>query len=182
MAMNRLLGRRKLLAVVLACCGGFAGVVAVAVAAEVPTSDTEASRAVEALLQAGREKAGVRPMGPVSDEVFLRRVSLDIAGRIPTVEEAKEFLDAAATPDMRSQLIDRLLASEGHVSHFYNLWADVFRIQESRWGHAAILAFREWLKQSIRKNHPWNRIVSEIMNADGNCLERPAVGYWYRDY
>lgn len=164
------------LAVVIVCTAAVGG------GAEVPASDADAIQAVEALLEAGRRKAGVRPTGPVSDEVFLRRVSLDIIGRIPTVDEAREFLDAPPTPDKRARLIDRLLASEGHVSHFYNHWADVFRIRESRWGHSAILAFREWLKQSIRENRPWNRMVFEIMNATGNCLESPAVGYWYRDY
>jgi len=149
--------------------------------ADIPTTTAEAVLAVEALLEAGRLRAGVKSTGSISDEVFLRRIYLDIAGRIPTLDEAESFL-AELQPNKRSQLIDRLLNSEAHVSHFYNYWADVFRIRESRWGDTAIEAFQEWVKTAIRENRPWDQMVATILNATGNCLDDPAVGYWYRDY
>lgn len=147
----------------------------------VPQTTREATLAVESLLEAGRRKAGMKLTGPISDEVFLRRIYLDVAGRIPTLEEATAFLKDSQ-PDRRAQLIDQLLASDAHVSHFYNYWADVLRIRESRWGSTAIRAFQEWLKRELRYNRPWNLMVANILNATGNCLEDPAVGYWYRDY
>lgn len=150
--------------------------------AELPRTEEDATRAVETLLEAGRRKAGVSGSAPVAEEVFVRRAYLDIAGRIPTEEEARAFLDSPETPDKRTALIDRLLESDGHVSHFYNYWADVLRIRDGRWGQEAIRAFREWLKGCLRANRPWDRIVSDILTATGNCLENPAVGYWYRDY
>ena len=64
-----------------------------------------------------------RPNEMASDEVFLRRVYLAIAGRIPTLQEAKKFLDSA-NEDKRENLIDQLLESPDYVSNMYNFWAD----------------------------------------------------------
>src|SRR5262249_11103318 len=66
-------------------------------------------------------EAGVEPAARADDAEFLRRVYLDLAGRIPSVEEARTFLEDKR-PDKRAQLVERLLASPRYVSHFTNVW------------------------------------------------------------
>ncbi|MFO7694623.1 MAG: DUF1549 domain-containing protein [Vicinamibacterales bacterium] len=67
---------------------------------------------------------GTQMNPPASDEAFLRRVDLDVAGRIPSLEESTRFLESKQA-DRRSKLIDKLLSGEGYVSHTFNWKADL---------------------------------------------------------
>ena len=87
---------------------------------------TAASRQIDAILAKEWKAAKVQPNKPADDATFLRRVYLDVTGRIPTFEEASAFLNSKA-PDKRAKLIDQLLASDGYVHHFFNYWADIHR-------------------------------------------------------
>ena len=71
----------------------------------------------------------LEPNRMAEDEVFLRRVYLDVAGRIPTLGEATDFLESA-DPNKREELIDILLSSPDYVSNMYNFWADTLRLVE----------------------------------------------------
>ena len=73
-------------------------------------------------------KQGIKPLVRTSDEVFLRRVYLDLIGRIPTAEEANNFLSKRGSNDKREKLVQSLIGSEGYVSHQYNFWADLLRV------------------------------------------------------
>lgn len=122
----------------------------------------------------------VTPNEPASDEVFLRRVYLDVAGRIPTLSEATEFLDSE-DPDKREVLIDKLLSSPDYVSNFYNFWADVLRLVERPQANIVADPYLAYVKDSIRTNKPYDRWVYEMLTADGKVWENPAVGYQLRD-
>jgi hypothetical protein len=124
----------------------------------------------------------LKPNGPINDEQFVRRIYLAAIGRIPTVAEAKEFTDSKAK-NKRNQLIDRLLESEGYVSHFYNYWADVLRINRrlGRSGASNEYAYKHWVKESLRSNKPFNEMVYEMVSADGNIWDNGATGYYHRD-
>ncbi len=124
------------------------------------------------------------PTEPTSDEQFVRRIYLDLAGRIPTYEETVEFLDDR-NPDKRAQLIDQLLDSEAFVSHFFNYLSDLLRIRDGiamdginglRAG-----AYIDWTKDQIRNNRPWDEWVSEMLSAQGFYWEEPATGYMLTD-
>ena len=95
---------------------------------------------------------------PSTDQEFLRRVYLDIIGRIPTAEEAHAFLDVES-PNKRVLLINQLLDSEGYVSHNFHWWADVLRATGSNKG-----AYTEFLKGSLRENMPYDQFVRELIN------------------
>jgi hypothetical protein len=88
----------------------------------------EASARLDGILEAHWQKVGLKPNAPAGDEVFLRRVFLDVIGRIPTLEEARAFL-ADSSADKRARLIDQLLVSDGYALHWFNYWADVLRAQ-----------------------------------------------------
>lgn len=89
-------------------------------------SKTSSAR-IDELVETQLKKQGLEANAEISDAVFLRRVYLDIAGRIPTIEEAEKF-HGETYENKRERLIDQLLESEGYVSDSYHLWADLLRI------------------------------------------------------
>lgn len=139
----------------------------------------DASRQVDELVEAGYAKHGVEPNALASDEVFLRRVYLDAVGRIPTYEEARAFLDST-DPLKRSRLIDQLLDSEGYVSHYFNYFADLLRLQ-SRMRYAPSAPYLDFVKRSLRENKPYDQFVRELITAEGYTWDDGAAGYYIRD-
>ncbi|MFN0128932.1 MAG: DUF1549 domain-containing protein [Verrucomicrobiales bacterium] len=142
-----------------------------------------ASATIDKLVADGLTKAGMKPNPPVTDEVFLRRIYVDVIGRIPTAGEARAFLDDAA-PDKRSKLIDTLLASEGYVSNWFNYWADVLRIKSNaneNGQDGAGDAYTAWMKRQLRDNVSYQKFVHSMLTADGYVWDNGAVGYYMRD-
>ena len=148
-----------------------------------------ASRRGEVKVAAGRldrivenelRRRALAPNDPATDEVFLRRVYLDVAGRIPTLEEAQAFL-ASDGADRRQRLIDDLLGSPDYVSHFYNVWADTLRLVERPSPNIIADPYLAYVKDVIRTNVPYDRWVYEMLTADGKIWDNPAVGYQLRD-
>ena len=136
---------------------------------------------LDAILAKAWKAEDLQPNPLASDEVFLRRVYLDVIGRIPTYEEATRFLDSDH-PQKRSHLIDELLASEGYVNHFYHFWADILRINSSAPAQQNITPFYiDWVRDSLRQNRPYDEFVHELLTAQGQAWENGAVGYYVRD-
>ena len=122
----------------------------------------------------------LRPNEMASDEVFLRRIYLDVAGRIPTLKEAKDFLDSAEE-NKRQDLIDRLLESPDYVSNMYNFWADTLRLTDRPQANIIADPYLSYVKNSIRINKPYDEWVFEMLTANGKVWEDGAVGYQLRD-
>ncbi len=116
-----------------------------------------------------------------SDEVFLRRIYLDLAGRIPTIEETNQFL-ASPNKNKRSLLIDRLLDSYGWVSRQFNFYADLLRVK-SRAGNVMGQPYIDFIKDSLSDNKPYDQFVRELLTSEGPMLREGngAVGYYLRD-
>ena len=131
-------------------------------------------RLVENRLKAKR----IHPNEPATDEQFLRRVYLDIVGRIPTALETKVFLGSDSGSKRRG-LVDQLLQSEGYVSHNFNYWADILRAKSRMDGDGP--AYLLWIKESLRMNKPYDLMVKELLGARGYAWENGAVGYYTRD-
>ncbi|MEZ5434674.1 MAG: DUF1549 domain-containing protein [Verrucomicrobiales bacterium] len=163
-----------------------------AVTVSAPTDKTPAGESripaterLDQLVAANLAKQGLQPNPPASDEILVRRLYLDIIGRIPTKAETLAFLDSK-DPRKRDKLIDTLLESDGYVSHFYNFWADILRAKSDLSGAAQSLpagnAYADWIKQSLRENKPYDTFVREMITASGSTWENPAIGYYIRDY
>lgn len=140
---------------------------------------------IDALVNAQLAKEKIQPNAPASDEVFVRRVYLDVVGRIPTLPETTEFLKNSDA-DKRSKLIDKLLASDGYVQNFYNYWGDILRMKSQMVGGGqslpAFYGYSKWLKDSLRDNKPYDQMVREVVAADGKSYENGAIGFYIRDY
>ncbi len=145
------------------------------------TPGQEAAR-LDALLEAAWQAKGLAAPAAASDEVFLRRVWLDLAGRAPTLAEASAFL-ADRSPDKRARLVDALLAGDGHVSHAFNQWADILRLKSRFTNTANVVpaAYARWLRESLRRNQPYDAFVRDLLSAKGYAWDNGAVGYYLRD-
>ncbi len=142
----------------------------------------KAAKEIDALVEAGLRKHDLKPNAEIKDETFVRRAYLDIAGRIPTIEESENFL-GSTYERKRERLITNLLESDGHVSHSYNFWADVLRINNQLGSNAiqAEAAYQLWIKDSVKNNRPYDEMVSELVSATGMIWDNGAVGYYQRD-
>jgi len=139
---------------------------------------------IDKLVSANLEKQKLQATAPVTDDVFVRRIYLDIAGRIPSLKETNEFLaDKAA--DKRAKLIEQLLASDGYTQNFFNYWADILRLRSQlAQGNSqpAGAAYGNWLREALASNKPYDAMVREMVTADGKTYENGAVGFYLRDY
>ncbi len=123
---------------------------------------------------------GIPPSPVCDDSTFIRRVSVDIAGRLPTVEETREFL-ADKSPTKRDQLIDRLLNSGDYADYFANKWSAVLRNRRRMpTFQRGTYAFHSWIRESLFNNKPYNEFAGEILAASGDIIDNPPVA-WYRE-
>ena len=144
------------------------------------TNVQNVARRIDELLVADLH-AHNQPLGePASDSVFVRRVYLDLIGRIPSFVETRKFLDDKSA-DKRAKLIDTLLASNGHISHMFNFWADLLRAREELADEVDGKPYLMWIKQSIRDNKSYDQWVREMLSPEGFGWKAPAAGYYLRD-
>ncbi len=134
---------------------------------------------VDELVFANLIAIGVPPSPICDDATFLRRVTLDIAGRLPTEKEANEFL-ASQAANKRVQVIEALLRSPDYADYFANKWTALLK---NRRDDASDLksnfAFHAWIRDSLLANKPYDQLVRELLAATGTVIGNPAVA-WYK--
>lgn len=141
----------------------------------------EVAKQVDRFIDAGYRKHSITPNQPLSDPMFLRRAYLEIAGRIPLLQEVGDFVQSK-DKRKREQLIDELLSSHDYVSHTFNYWADILRLKDNPINNNQIAQpYHEYIKDSIRTNKPYDKWVHEMLTAEGRIWENPATGYIMRD-
>ena len=118
-------------------------------------------------------RAGGPLAAPSSDAEFLRRVYLDLAGRVPAVSEARAFL-AGTAAEKRDRLIDKLLTGEEHVRRM----TQVFHVMlmERLGDHAD---WQKFLHESFQANKPWDQLVREILNPNPDDEATRGSALWY---
>ena len=137
---------------------------------------------IDSLVQAKLTSEGLKRNKRSSDEVFLRRVYLDIIGRIPDLQETRSFL-ASKKKTKRADLIDELLNSYGRTSRQFNYWADLLRIKSRMGNGVPGQPYIDFVKDAFAENQPFDEFVQEMLTASGANLaeDNGAVGYYLRD-
>lgn len=120
------------------------------------------------------QRLNITPSAPCDDATYLRRVTTDICGRIPTPTEVEEFL-ADARPDKRALLVDRLLQEPAMADHWANKWMDLLRPNPYRVGIKAVLNYDHWIRQRFHERMPWDQFVRELVAARGSTFRNGAV-------
>jgi Protein of unknown function (DUF1549)/Protein of unknown function (DUF1553) len=124
---------------------------------------------------------GLPPSEICDDSTFIRRVSIDIAGRLPTKAETDEFLKDT-TADKREKLVDKLLEGKDYPEYFANKWSAVLRNRRKAANDdlKPTQAFHDWIRDSIKDNKPFDQFVREILTVQGEEIKDPAV-VWFRE-
>jgi hypothetical protein len=126
---------------------------------------------IDLLLEKELEKAG-RQLSPVTrDEDFLRRVYLDLTGKLPTPDKLDEFVNDTDS-EKRSKVIDTLLNTEDYARNWARYWRDVIRFHAiDLRSQLAAPKFEEWLTEQLHHNVHWDRIATELITAKGKIDE-----------
>lgn len=140
----------------------------------------QVARQIDAIIAQFHATKGTKLNEPVDDETFVRRVYLDVAGRIPSLAESTRFLNDAA-PVKRTRLIDTLLDGEGYVSHTFNWKADQLRLVTKGFPGQPGWMYDEWVKKSVRSGMKYDEFVRRLITAEGYLWENGAVGFYQRD-
>jgi len=123
---------------------------------------------------------GMPPSIICDDTTFLRRATVDIAGRLPSAEEAEKFI-ADKNVDKRDKWIDRLLDSAEYADYFANKWSALLRNKRTDAKQArTTYAFHGWIRDNLMANKPYDRFVREILAASGDLADNPAVAWYQR--
>jgi hypothetical protein len=123
------------------------------------------------------QKLKIQPSPAVDDAGFLRRVSLDLAGQLPTPEEVRAFV-ADSGKAKRSAVIDKLIASSAYVDHWTLKWGDLLQNNRKYLGEKGAFEFREWIRDSLAQNKPYDRMVREMLESRGSSYDNPAANFY----
>ncbi len=127
------------------------------------------SARVDALFDRLHEGAHTQPPSPlVGDETFVRRVYLDVAGKLPTPVQIERFC-ADSAPDKRARLIDVLLASPDYAKNWARYWRDVFQFHASNPNpiQVRLPVLEDWLGAELARNAPWDEVATALITAVG---------------
>ncbi|MCY2986080.1 MAG: DUF1553 domain-containing protein [Planctomycetota bacterium] len=128
---------------------------------------------------ANLKELGVPPSPLCDDTTFLRRVSLDIAGRLPTDDERTRFF-ASQESNKRELAIDRLLRSSEYADFFANKWTAMLKNRRDDASDiTSNFAFHAWVRDSLLANKPYDQMVRELLAATGTVIANPPV-VWYK--
>ena len=141
-----------------------------------PTSHGFVDDAVFAKLK----QLGIPPSELSDDATFLRRATVDIAGRLPTPAETEAFL-ANMSGDKRTQLIDRLIESDAYADYFANKWSSLLRNKRRNDNDRPYTyRFHAWIRRALQENMPFDQFVRSILTAAGDIETHPPVA-WFRE-
>jgi hypothetical protein len=141
---------------------------------------TVAATQLDYLVMAAQHKRGIDQANPCSDQVFVRRVFLDVIGTLPDPVEVRAFL-VDKRPDRRARLIDSLLARDEFADYWSLKWCDLLRVKSefpiNLWPNAA-QAYQRFIRDAIRENRPYDRFARELLTSSGSNFRDPAVNFY----
>lgn len=133
---------------------------------------------IDELVNAKLQKLRLLPSDLCSDEVFLRRATVDIAGMVPTEAEYLEFM-ADTDPQKRSKLVDRLLARKEFSEIWAMKWAELLMVKSTiDVSYKSMFLYSNWLTERISSNMPLNLMVQELLGASGGTFTNAATNYY----
>src|SRR2546428_220576 len=134
---------------------------------------------IDNLNDAKLKRLKIQPSLVVDDAEFLRRVSLDLTGLAPKPEAIRAFLaDKTDSRTKRTRVIDQLLASPEYVDTWTLKWGDLLQVSRRYLGDKGMWEFREWIRDSIAQNKPYDKFVYQLLTARGSSYENPPANFF----
>jgi len=131
---------------------------------------------IDEQINATLETLHLSPGPMVDDATFLRRVSLDLTGTVPTPKKVHAFLDDT-NKDKRARLIDELLASEDFVDFWTLKWSQWLNVTSARLGAGPAKTMQVWLRQQVDRNAPLDQLAGELLTTLGDTNRVGAAGF-----
>ena len=135
---------------------------------------------IDRILAAHWERLGLARPCEASDAVFVRRATLDLCGRLPTSDEARDYV-AKQDPDKRRQLIERLVNSEGFIEYWSLHFCDLLRVKSefpiNLWPNA-VYGYQRRVQHFLRENEPYDHFVMSLLLATGSNFRVPEVNFY----
>lgn len=165
--------------------GSFAGWIVVALILAAPGSvlyaaPNEASAKIDRLVFAKLDELGIPPSDPCTDEVFLRRVYLDLIGTLPTQQEAREFL-ANHSINKRGELIESLFERGEFADYWALKWCDLLRVKaefpSNLWPNA-VQAYHRWVRTALFNNMPYDQFARALLTSSGSNFREGPVNFY----
>ena len=119
----------------------------------------------------------IQPSELCSDTDFLRRATLDLTGRLPSLEETQQFI-ADQSPTKRAAVIDRLLETDDYARFWSMKWSDLLRSNSNKMTKSGVHKFRRWLFDVVRNDVPLDQFARELLTATGSTQQNAAAAYW----
>ncbi|HTU23138.1 MAG TPA: DUF1549 domain-containing protein [Gemmataceae bacterium] len=143
------------------------------VPASLGESPSELAAWIDARLESARRAKGQRPLPPAGDDVFLRRAYLELTGAIPSVAEARDFLDSTSA-GKRERLIHSLLDDKRFPEHQARLWARTLAPAGN-----TRRPLEAWLRDEFRKNTPFDQVAKDVLTAKGNATTASPAAFYF---
>lgn len=144
-------------------------------------SNPPANNYVDELMNAKFLKLRMNPSELCSDDEFLRRVSLDVCGVLPTVEEYEKFV-ADTDPKKREKKVDELLGRKEFVEMWVMKWSELLTIRSSQQvSYKSMLLYYNWLQERVANNMPMDQLVQELLSSKGGTFANAATNYFQNE-
>ena len=148
--------------------------VAVTPTRQVSSSTKHLDRHINAVLK----KEGIQPSAMSEDTEFLRRVHLDLTGKIPAPEDVLDFLKDGS-PNKRQKKIDQLIGGEAYIDYWSGVWVN-WLIGRRGDNDDRRVGLTAWVRDALTKNMPYNQFVQALIAADGELKDNGAGNYIMR--
>lgn len=135
-------------------------------------SPAAAARQIDALFETAWREAGLMPVAPIDDAGFLRRITLDLTGCIPSASDVRAFL-ADKRDDKRARVVEELLKNPRHARHMAAIWRDVLLPRDA--ADRTSESFEAWLQTRFQQNVSYDSLVTEILTARGGRANSEAA-------
>ncbi|MEO8130243.1 MAG: DUF1549 and DUF1553 domain-containing protein, partial [Bryobacteraceae bacterium] len=133
---------------------------------------------IDTLVNEKMQRLHLLPSELTTDAEFLRRVSLDLTGLPATPEEVRAFLnDKTENRKKRTAMIDKLMARPEFVNHWSVKWGDLLQVNRTKLGDKGMWAFRDWIRESLAENKPYDKMVRELVTAKGSTFKNPPANF-----
>ncbi|MBC8356061.1 MAG: DUF1549 domain-containing protein [Planctomycetes bacterium] len=141
-------------------------------------TEVAANNFVDELMYDKFKKLRIQPSELCTDEEFLRRVSLDVVGVLPSVEEYHQFI-SDPDPKKRDKLVDDLLGRKEFVEMWVMKWAELLQVRTTQQiAYKPMLRYYNWIQERIASNMPMDQLVQELLGASGGTFENAATNYY----
>jgi hypothetical protein len=140
--------------------------------------DIPANNYIDELIYAKLKKLRIQPSELCTDAEYIRRVTLDVCGVLPTSAESEQFI-ADADPAKRAKLVEKLLARKEFVELWVMKWSELLQMRSSiNVSYKATLLYYNWLQEQIAGNVPIDQMIRKLLSSTGGTFSNPATNYY----